>query len=398
MIKEETKRTTREDITKLRTRDSYDEIIKQISSGEKPDYKETLGVKRFCYLNNLKYFHILDNFNLDIFHDLEEGSIPRLLELFVGFGIREKVFTEKEINDAFTFFDYGPLNKKCILSTISLTKRHLGQNASQIRCMLFNFPFVMKDFKDHEALQGAWKCINSMLKIVRIVYSTTIHENDLKLLEDLVSQHLDSVIECFGVELRPKQHNMTHMATSVRMVGNLIHNSTLKFEMKHKVFSSYIRKIQNFKNVSKSLAENYQMKTLKHCYQNKIKSGRRLVLRIDDIYKALLDTFDLEKLTELKSLTFNSNYYEKGLFLKSGDKFYRIEKVLLYEIDYYFLCIEYFCHSFDDFLNAIKIEESSPKSYKLLCRSEVLYKKSHSHRQLGNSTFIISDTIQLNFE
>lgn len=59
LTKEETKAMTSEDTTKFRTRQSYDDTVKQILSGQNLDYKESLGVKRMCYLNNLKYFHIL---------------------------------------------------------------------------------------------------------------------------------------------------------------------------------------------------------------------------------------------------------------------------------------------------------------------------------------------------
>lgn len=71
-----------ENPTKLRTRESYDGIVKQIILGENLDFKESLGVKRLCYLNNLKYFHIVDIFNLDIFHDYLEGTVPLLLNFF----------------------------------------------------------------------------------------------------------------------------------------------------------------------------------------------------------------------------------------------------------------------------------------------------------------------------
>lgn len=395
VIKEETKLKTREDSNMLRSRESYDEIVSKIVCGEQLDFKESRGITRFCYLNNLKYFHIVDNFNLDIFHDLMEGSIPLLLEQFIRYGISGKVFTEREIVDAFSFFDYGPLNKKCIPSTISLTKRNIGQNASQTRCVMFNIPFVLNAYKDNEKLSNAWKCIGTMMKIIRIVYSPIICEDDLKMLEDLISDHLNSVIECFHVELIPKQHFMTHMPTAIRMVGPLIHNSTLKFEMKHKVFSSYVRKTQNYKNVSKSLAENYQLKTLSNCYQNKIATGRKMRLNIDDNYKDLFEMFDLGKWTELRSLTFNSDHYEKGLYLKNEDFFYKIEKVFLNELDYFFLCVLYNSNSFDDFLNSRNIEENIPKKYELLCHSQMSYKKSHSERKLGNNLYIISESIQI---
>lgn len=264
LTKDETKRMIREDTTKLRSRESYDEIVKQIVPGQNLDYKETLGLKRLCYLNNLKYFHIMDNFNLDIMHDLMEGAVPLLLKLFFEHGINHQVFTEKKLGNAFLYFDYGLLNKSCIPSAINLTRRNLGQNASQIRCILLNMPFVLFSYKHNENLVKAWECIISMQQIVRIVYSPIIDSRSFNLLEELTPKHLQHVKECFQVELTPKQHNMTHMHSSIAMVGPLVHMSTLKFEMKHKEFSSDVRKMQNYKNVSQSLAKNYQINIISY--------------------------------------------------------------------------------------------------------------------------------------
>lgn len=395
ITKEDTKQMTKEDQSKFRTRESYDEIINQILSGENPDYKASLGVKRICYLNNLKYFHILDNFNLDIFHDLMEGAVPLVLKLFFEYAINHHVFTENELVNAFRFFDYGPLNKLCIPSPINLIRKNLGQNASQARCILLNVPFVLYAFKDDVKLVNAWKCIISMQKIVRIVYSPTIDHAHLKLLEQTVHTHLLDVQECFNVTLTPKQHNMTHMATAISMVGPLVHMSTLRYEMKHKEFSSDVRRMQNFKNVSKSLATNYEKKVFDYCYQNQIKIGRKTCVKSNDIHITLLDTFDVHKLMELKSLKFNSNYYEKGLFLKDGSFFYRIDKILSYESEYVFLCIQYSAVSFDVFLNSLNIKEDTPNSYKLLYLSQMMYKKSHAGRNVGNSLFIIAESIEI---
>lgn len=395
LSKEETKHLNCEDSTKLRTRQSYNEIIQQIQAGQHLDYKETLGVKRMCYLNNLKYFHIMDNFNLDIFHDLMEGTVPLLLKLFFEHGINHRVFTEKELIRAFTYFDYGPLNKKCIPSSINMTRRNLGQNASQTRCLLLNMPFVLYSYRHHEMLAQAWNCFGSMQKIVRIVYSPVIDCSNLQSLKELTSKHLADARDCFGISYTPKLHNMTHMHTSIEMVGPLVHMSTLKFETKHKEFSSDVRRMQNYKNVSQSLANNYQMKTMENCFKNEIDFGRKTRFKINDFYRDLFAHFNLTKLFELKSLKFNSHYYEKALFLKNDNFCYKIENVLLYESEYYFLCIEYTCVKFDEFLNSLSISENIPKTYKLLCHSRMSYKKSHSLRQLGKASYIIAESIEI---
>lgn len=53
--------------------------IKYIDENEDFDLKDTRGIKKYCIFNDLKYFHILDNFSVDIMHDINEGVIPYFL-------------------------------------------------------------------------------------------------------------------------------------------------------------------------------------------------------------------------------------------------------------------------------------------------------------------------------
>lgn len=114
-----------------------------------------------------------------------------------------------------------------------------------------------------------------MQKIVRIVYSPSIDHVHFDLLQEMIPKHLEDVKDCFNIEFTPKQHNMTHMPVAISMAGPLVHMSTLKFETKHKEFSSLVRKRPNFKNVSKSLAKSYETKNFNNCFQNQIEAENR---------------------------------------------------------------------------------------------------------------------------
>lgn len=227
------------------------------------------------------------------------------------------------------------------------------------------------------------------------MYSPSIDRVHFGLLQEMIPKHLEDFKDCFNTEFTPKQHNMTHIPASISMAGPLVHMSTLKFETKHKEFSSFIRKKPNFINVSKSLAQGYKTKDFNNCFQNQIETGKSVRLKIDEIHKNLFNNFDLSKTYELNSLKFNSYYYKKGLFLKDGNSFYRIEKVLLFESEYYFLCTEFTGILFDEFLNSLNIKESIPKTVRLLCLSKMSYKKSHTERRIGNSLYIISESIEI---
>lgn len=70
---------TKDDLSKYRTKESYDVALDRIETSHNVDMKDTKGIVH-NKLNGLKYFHILDNLNADLMHDLAERSIPFLLK------------------------------------------------------------------------------------------------------------------------------------------------------------------------------------------------------------------------------------------------------------------------------------------------------------------------------
>lgn len=135
MSKEESQQMTKEDRSKFRTRESYAESLAVVADSVSVDFKESKGVKYACGLNALKYFHIIDNYNVDVMHDLYEGAVPFLLQQIIQYCVKAKVFTFDQIASYVENFDYGKLNRHNIPSTL-LDKKTIGQNSSQVRCLM----------------------------------------------------------------------------------------------------------------------------------------------------------------------------------------------------------------------------------------------------------------------
>lgn len=66
---------------KNRTKANYMDNIHNIEQllPSEFDYDKSKGIKRYCVLNDLQYYHILDNPILDIMHDINEGAFVFLL-------------------------------------------------------------------------------------------------------------------------------------------------------------------------------------------------------------------------------------------------------------------------------------------------------------------------------
>lgn len=73
LSKEECQKTYKEDKSKKRTRDNYEKHMAEIENSTTVEYTQTRGLKRYCALDDLIFFHILENQSVDIMHDLNEG-------------------------------------------------------------------------------------------------------------------------------------------------------------------------------------------------------------------------------------------------------------------------------------------------------------------------------------
>lgn len=113
----------------------YNEVIQIIKDSSEVNIQETKGVAEYCVLNDLKYFHILENWTADVMHDLCEGIINVALENFFNLGMRNKVFSESMIKSRVANYSgYGVLNKQFFPSEVKLTTKNLNQSASQMKC------------------------------------------------------------------------------------------------------------------------------------------------------------------------------------------------------------------------------------------------------------------------
>lgn len=93
---------------------------------------------------------------------------------------------------------------------------------------------------------------------MQILFSNSIPETDLLQLEELISIHLKSILDVFGGRLQPKRHFLTHYPSVIRLMGPPKCFWMMRFESKHKFFTQFSKKSNNFKNLTKSLADRHQ--------------------------------------------------------------------------------------------------------------------------------------------
>ena len=106
---------------------------------------------------------------------------------------------------------------------------------------------------------GYYKLLEEQIAIVQIVFSPVVSVDTLNVLRVLIAEHLSRFKHQFpNANIIPKQHYMIHIPTMIKQLGPLIRHSCFGFESAHNYFKEVARR-QNFKNLTKSLAERCQL-------------------------------------------------------------------------------------------------------------------------------------------
>lgn len=401
--KEETRLMIKDSPEKYRNLEQYNRALEIIRKSKKVDVKATYGVYENCQLNKLNYFHILDNLNADIMHDICEGINRYFLKNFFEYLIeRMRLLTLKELNSLILFFNYGILERHSLPSAINISTFNLNTNASQSKCLIHNLPFILYNFKDTPELQEMWKCAQSLLIVIKISYSNTITETDLEELDNAVSSHNKGMMECFGITLKPKHHNITHYSHLIRSVGPLVHSSTLRYKMKQKEFTQIAKTTQNFKNINKTIVRRHQQQSFfkeKYCSKKVHGSLRPVKVEILHMHAVLLGRFEKKNnILATKYLQLNNNRYEIGVLLQHESRFFEITHIFSYDDDFYFLCVGYDKNVLDVFLNSIELKKIKPEYYKLIPHNDLLITKSHDIKKLNDKCYVIIDSLDVKMD
>lgn len=167
-------------------------------------------------------------------HDVNEGIIPFFLTTFFEYCDKQKIDKKSEIIRLVRDYNYGELNKNIKPSKISFTSANLGQNVSQLNCIMIHLPFIFVQFKSK--LHHIWISAQSLLKAMQVIFSGKICEDDINTLSLNIELHYICLKEMFGATLIPKHHHVLHYPNAIRKIGPLINYWMMRFESKHQFF------------------------------------------------------------------------------------------------------------------------------------------------------------------
>lgn len=401
---------------KIRTKQHYREQITKITQSQGEKLKlETFGITNYTILNDLNFYHTIDNRSQDIMHDIHEGAMPFVLRSLFQYLIQHKIITEVELEQKISSFNYGLIERKNVPSKLCLRKKNLNQNASQMNCLMKHVPFIFinllqeKDNSKRLIVHKAWVLIEYILKINQIVCSSVIREKDLTDLENYTSDFLSKIKRIFKTELFPKLHFMTHYSSTMRIMGPVKFLQMMRGDAKHQPFTQYAKRCRNYVNICKTLADRHQevlaakwaknntycdnvVISKKKCKVVDIKN--KLACKIQTHFKILLDFFEnIDQVMIIDFLVINSFRFSNELFIIHLDEMHQIEAVLKCNNLFVFLCTKFTTEKFYKFSNSFEIKKTTET---LLIRFEELKcKRTYEKKSCNDKTQIIAEDLDM---
>ena len=249
--------------TKVTHKQQCTEIRNAPNDATKNDLKVTYGINHESVLCELDNFDLTTQLAQDIMHTLLEGVVQYELRYLILYYIDHGDFTLSQLNAAIINLQYGYSEIATKPSPLKETvfrgeeRYKLKYNAAQARLFLRLLPFMLCDLVEDD--DEHYLLLKQLIEIVNIVFSPIISLETTNLLKLLIAEHLSKFKQLFPhVNITPKQHYLVHLPMMIKQLGPLVRHSCFVFESAHNYFKELAR-IQNFKNLPKSLAERCQL-------------------------------------------------------------------------------------------------------------------------------------------
>ncbi|KAF2889611.1 hypothetical protein ILUMI_16562 [Ignelater luminosus] len=218
------------------------------------------GIKENCIWHNLSGFHVVDNFTVDIMHDLSEGvcnyDISGLLRAII-FDL--KLFSIDSLNSRIQMFNYTEIessNRPPII-TVDRLKSGLKMSASEMLCFSRSLGLIIGNLMPKGL--DIWELWIKLREIIDLVTAVDIHCKDFIRLKTLVEERHILYIK-YTDNLKPKHHHLVHYPTILQMSGPLRHLWSMRAEQKHRESKLTANVSCSYKNLLQTLIFKTQLR------------------------------------------------------------------------------------------------------------------------------------------
>ena len=194
------------------------------------------GIASDSVFNSIDFFHVTENFTVDILHDLFEGTCDVMMLFILNHFVKAckpPRFTIETLNFRMDLFTWGPLvrNKPSLFGTCLGSDRLKMTGCEKLTFVkLFGVIGDLVDVGDEH-----WELYLSLRKVIEIAMSEIVTDET----PEVLRVHVESLLKLYlslnsTNYLRPKAHWLTHYHRIMQQNGCLKNLNCLRYESKHK--------------------------------------------------------------------------------------------------------------------------------------------------------------------
>jgi len=230
-------------VDSLRNKRNYEEDVL------KNDYKQT-GVHEKSVFNLVNSFHVVQNFSVDLMHDIFEGvCVYDMCHIILNL-IKSGYFNLETLNNRKQHFQYGESeigNISPPLRILNSDNMHIKMSAREMQTFVHFFPLLVGDLVPEN--DQIWKFLLNLIQIIDLLLLSTFDIPVLFKLQKCIEYHNLKYVELFNDNLKPKHHFLTHYCSIIKKSGPLKFIWSYNFESKHKQLKSYTKNTNSRINV-----------------------------------------------------------------------------------------------------------------------------------------------------
>lgn len=221
------------------------------------------GVSEESVFNIAPHFHAVENFSVDIMHDLFEGVFNYHMSSIILFFIENSnLFTLETLNNRKQTFQYGETEIGNISPPIKLEdlrKYKFKMSAREMLCFVHHFSLMVGDLVPLN--DAVWDLFLLLLKFLDLVMMPSVNADIIRLTKATAEELNSEYIRLFKEHLRPKHHFLLHYDSIIEQSGPLTFLSCMRFEAKHREMKLYSNNTTSRKNLPLSLGIKNQLKS-----------------------------------------------------------------------------------------------------------------------------------------
>jgi len=219
------------------------------------------GIKAYCALNKVKFYHVTENFTVDILHDLAEGFCDTVMLCVLDYFVNVlKLFDFETLNFRMDMFNYGPVvsNKPPLLSGNRFENTKLKMTGSEKLTFVHLLGIMIGDLVP--VGDAYWELYLSLRKVIDIAMSPVVSVDTPRALRAHVKAMLELYLSLNATHaLKPNAHFLTHYPVCMEKCGPLRNMSCFRDEAKHRQLKAAATATPSRRNIAFTVAVKHHL-------------------------------------------------------------------------------------------------------------------------------------------